>query len=116
MIKLTVLVVRHPALTIDEFHQRWRDHGRLIANTPALARHIVRYEQHHRVAADYRSGGDFDGVVLQWFESFAAFLAFLADPAYREILEGDEDALLDKSKLVVLFTEEAEVYIPAPSP
>ena len=111
MIKLTVLVVRNPVLGIDEFHARWREHGRTIGALPALARHIVRYEQHHRVPADYRSGGDYDGMALQWFRSFDDFLAFLAEPAYKQTIEPDEDALLDKAKLVVLFTEEAEVYI-----
>ena len=111
MIKLTVLVARNPALSEEEFHRQWREHGRLIAETPGLAQHIARYEQHHRVPADYRSGGDFDGLALQWFESYDAFRAFLAAPEYKGMLEADEDALLDKSKLVVLFTEEPEVFI-----
>ena len=106
-----MLVARNPDLTVDEFHVRWREHGRLIARTPALAQHIFRYEQHHRVPADYRSGGEFDGMALQWFESYDSFRAFLAAPEYKGMLEADEDALLDKSKLVVLFTEEPEVYI-----
>jgi heme-degrading monooxygenase HmoA len=112
LIKLTVLVARHPALSVEEFHTRWREHGRLIAATPGLAEHIERYEQHHRVPADYRSGGDFDGMALQWFATYEAFRAFLAAPEYKATLEADEDALLDKSKLVVIFTEEAEVFIP----
>ena len=74
MIKLTVLVKRNPALSVDEFHEEWRAHGRMIADEPVFARYIRRYEQHHRVPADYRNGDTFDGMVLQWFDSYADFL------------------------------------------
>jgi hypothetical protein len=115
MIKLTVLVKRNATLSVEEFHERWRRHGELIAATPDLARHIARYEQHHRTAADHRNPlvpHDYDGLALQWFESFDEFLAMLGEPAYKEILEPDEDALLDKAGLVVMFTDEPEVVLP----
>ena len=82
MIKLTVLVKRNPALSVEEFHEQWRAHGRMIAEEPVFARYIRRYEQHHRVPADYRNGDTFDGMVLQWFDSFADFLALLQTPEY----------------------------------
>jgi len=56
MIKLTVLVKRNPALSVEDFHAEWRAHGRMIAAEPVFARFIRRYEQHHRVPADYRNG------------------------------------------------------------
>ena len=62
MIKLTVLVKRNPALSVEEFHEEWRAHGRMIADEPVFARYIKRYEQHHRVPADYRNGDTYDGM------------------------------------------------------
>ncbi|MEY2455265.1 MAG: hypothetical protein QOH64_2359 [Acidimicrobiaceae bacterium] len=111
MVKLTVLVKRNPALSAEEFHRLWREHGRMIAGEPSFARHIQRYEQHHRVEADYRNGDTFDGMALQWFDRYADFIAFIQDPKYAELVQPDEERLLDMDGLVVIFTEEGETFI-----
>jgi hypothetical protein len=114
MIKLIALLKRNPVLTREEFHAHWRDvHGPLIRDTPDLARHIVRYEQHPRLAADYdRPGTDeWDGVAIQWLESFDSLIAFVSEPAYRDILSADEKHLLDMDNIQVVFTEEPRVVI-----
>ena len=95
VIKLTVLVKRNPALSVEEFHEEWRAHGRMIADEPVFARYIRRYEQHHRVPADYRNGDTFDGMVLQWFDSYADFLALLQTPEYAAKMQPDETRILD---------------------
>lgn len=112
MIKLTVLVKRNPALSADEFHAEWRAHGRMIAEEPAFQTHIKRYEQHHRVPADYRNGDDFDGLAVQWFESYRDFIALIQTAEYAAKMQPDEARILDPGGIVVLFTEEAEVFIP----
>jgi EthD domain len=112
VIKLTVLVKRHPSLSIEEFHEQWRAHGRMIAEEPVFARYIRRYEQHHRVPADYRNGDTYDGMVLQWFDSFSDFLAMLQTAEYSTKMQPDEARMLDVPGLVILFTEEAEVLMP----
>jgi len=111
MIKLTVLVKRNPALSIEDFHEQWRAHGRMIANEPAFRPYIRRYEQNHRVPTDYRNGDTYDGMALQWFDSYHDFIAMLQDPAYAEKMQPDESRILDMDKIVVIFTEEAEVFI-----
>jgi hypothetical protein len=111
MLQLTVLVKRHPDLSIEEFHDRWRAHGRTIAGEPTLARHIRRYEQHHRIVKDYESGDTYDGLALQQYDDMDAFLAFVGEPKYTELIRPDEDSLLDMSKLVVIFTELGETFI-----
>lgn len=111
MIQLTVLVKRHPDLTVEEFHARWREHGTKIAEEPSLARHIRRYEQHHRAIKDYDSGDTFDGLALQQYDDMDGFLAFIGEPKYTELIGPDEATLLDMGALVVLFTEGPEVFI-----
>ena len=111
MIKLTVLVKRNPALSVEEFHAEWREHGRMIAAEPVFRRHIRRYEQHHRVPEDYRRGDDFDGMAVQWFDSYRDFIALIETPEYAAKMQPDEARILDPAGLVILFTEEAEVYI-----
>jgi hypothetical protein len=111
VIKLTVLVKRNPALSVEEFHDEWRAHGRMIADEPAFHRFIKRYEQHHRVPADYRNGGAFDGMAVQWFETYRDFVALIESPEYAAKMQPDEARILDPDGIVVLFTEEAEVLI-----
>jgi hypothetical protein len=114
VLQLTVLIKRHPDLEAEEFHERWRAHGRVIAGEPTLARHIRRYEQHHRAIKDYDhgdSGLTYDGLALQQFDSMADFLAFLEEPKYSELIRPDELTLLDMANLVVIFTDGPEVFI-----
>lgn len=110
MLQLTVLVKRHPDLSVEAFHERWRVHGRMIAEEPQFSM-IRRYEQHHRAVADYRNGDTYDGLALQHFDDMAGFLAFLEAPAYMEKVRPDEQTLLDMEKLVVIFTDLPEVFI-----
>lgn len=112
MIKLTVLVKRNPIWSVEDFHDAWRAHGRMIAQEPAFRRWIKRYEQHHRASADYRNGDTFDGMALQWFDSFGDFLALIDSAEYKEKMQPDEARLLDLDEMVILFTEETEVFIP----
>ena len=112
MIKLTVLVKRNPAISVEDFHEQWRAHGRMIADEPVFHRYIRRYEQHHRVPEDYRNGDRYDGLAIQWFDSYRDFLAMLDTDEYRTKMQPDEERLLDLAGMAILFTEEAEVFIP----
>lgn len=111
MIKLTVLVKRNPALSVEDFHNEWRAHGRMIADEPVFHRFIRRYEQHHRVPADYRNGDTYDGMAVQWFDSYRGFIGLIETPEYAAKMQPDESRILDPDGIVVLFTEEAEVFI-----
>ncbi len=116
MIKLVCFLRRKPGLSIDDFHHHWlEEHGPLIAGTPELARHIVRYEQNHRLPEDReRDAADapgFDGVTIQWLESMDRFRDFVRDPLYAERIAPDEQRFLDRSSLVVFFTEPEQVVI-----
>ena len=115
MIKLTVLVKRNPDLSVEDFHAEWRAHGRMIGDEPVFRKYVRRYEQHHRVPADYGGplyqGEEFDGIAVQWFDSFKDFMAMLQTPEYAAKMQPDEDRILDLPKMVVLITEEAEVFI-----
>ena len=111
MLQLTVLVVRNPELSIEDFHREWRAHGQMIADEPVFSRYIRKYEQHHRAIADYRTGGDHDGMAIQWFDSYDDFLAMLQTPEYVAKMQPDETRILDMSRIVVLFTELPETFI-----
>lgn len=112
MLQLTVMLKRHPDLTPEEFHERWRAHGRMIAEEPQFRVMIRKYEQHHRAMADYRNGDAYDGVAIQHFDDMTGFLSFLEAPAYMEKVRPDEQTLLDMDGIIVLFTELPETFIP----
>jgi len=116
MVKLFALLRRRPGLGPEEFRAHWRDvHGPLIASTPELARHIVRYEQHPRHRPDALSGTDgVDGVAVQWFDSIDDFVAFISEPAYRELIAPDERRFLDVDAIEFVITEEPTVVIDGP--
>jgi hypothetical protein len=113
MVKLIALLRRNPDLTHEEFVEHWRGHhGPLIAGTPELARHIRRYEQHPRHRADVLSGDEgLDGVAVQWFERIEDFAAFIAEPAYAELVAPDEQRFLDMSEVEFIVCDEPTVVI-----
>lgn len=113
MIKLLCFVRRRPGMPVEAFHEHWRErHGPLIRANPAARRHLLRYEQNHRVARDYERPGspDFDGVAVQWFDSFRDFVAMITDPAWDEVTE-DEGRFLDRDATVFVMTDEEEVVV-----
>lgn len=113
MVKLVAVLRRREGMSTAEFVDHWRNHhGPLIADEPSLARHLVRYEQHVRHRPDAICGTeDVDGIAVQWFESVDAFVAFLSEPAYAELIAPDEQRFLDMSKVEYVITEEPHVVI-----
>lgn len=113
MVKLFALLRRRPGMDPQEFRDHWRDvHGPLIRDTPELARHIVRYEQHPRHRPDALSGTEgVDGVAVQWFRSIDDFVAFISEPGYRELIAPDEKRFLDVDSIEFVITEEPNVVI-----
>ena len=113
MIKLVCFLHRRPDVDRQAFHQHWRDiHGPLIAGLPELTRHVARYEQNPRLEEDYARDDarhpEFDGVTIMWFESIAAYEAYAAEPLYASRIAPDEESFLDRERLTVFLTHEAE--------
>jgi uncharacterized protein (TIGR02118 family) len=116
MVKLFALLRRAEGLTHDEFVEHWRDrHGPLIRDTPALARHIVRYEQHPRHRPDALSGNEgLDGVAVQWFDSIDGFAGFISAPEYQELIAPDERRFLNMDLVEFIICDEPNVVIAGP--
>jgi len=117
MIKLVAILKRKPGLTHEEFMDHWLNrHAPLIANTPEIARHIVRYEQLPRTGhADWMGSPEIDGITVQWMTGPEAFEAFISEPKYAELIEPDEARFLDRDGLVWMISEEPIVAMDGPS-
>ena len=113
-ITLHAFLVRKPELTHEEFLSYWRDrHGPLIRDTPALACHLVRYEQHAALPGD-RAGSEYDGVAVQVFGSWYDFLAMLSEPE-AELMREDEANFLDSARLQILLSEDVVTMVGEPA-
>ena len=113
MVKVIVFVKRNPALSREAFHREWREiHGRLVAETPSVARHILRYEQNPRSPEDYERGDDtFDGVAIAWYESREEMEALFQEPEYLERIRPDEERLSDAPRNLWIVCEDEHVVI-----
>ena len=109
MVKLICFVKRKPGMEADEFHRYWREvHGPLIASTKS-GRHVLRYEQNHRVREHWDQAG-YDGVTEQWFTSVDNFFASLQEDDYA-LIDADVAKFIDTDSLEWIITEEAEVFV-----
>ena len=113
MIKRIGFVARHPSLSIDEFHTHWQGrHADLVAKSPAGAEHLLRYEQHRRTARDYdRPECPYDGVAVQWYDSWEGFHAMRDDPRHADV-RADAAALF--GEILEVFTSTEMVVIAGP--
>jgi hypothetical protein len=111
--KLVCALPRRAGTAVAAFREHWRTgHAAVNRDTPAIARHILRYEQHERLDHDYeRADCPFDGVTIQWFASTAEFFAMAAEPEYGNVVAPDEARLLDRDGLVWLLTEAEQTIV-----
>jgi len=116
MVRLFAFLRRRRGSTVEEFLDHWQHHhGPLIADTPELARHLVRYEQHPRHRPTALSGSEgVDGVAVQWFETLDDFAGFLSEPAYAELVAPDERRLLDMDAVEFVVCDGPHVVIGGP--
>ena len=120
MIKLICFIHRRADLDRADFHRHWREeHGPLIAGIPELSRHVLRYEQNHRLEEDYARDAtetcEFDGATLMSFESMSEYKAFASEPLYAEKIAPDEARFMDRARTMFFFSAPAEIKFGGPA-
>lgn len=120
MLKVMLLLKRHPDLTMDEFIDHYETiHAPLgIANVS----NIKRYRRHYLHPGPYPFGGvvdepAYDVITELWFDDLAAFeeknrLKELNQAGFDAIL-ADEEQLFDRTKSRLTFIEQHESEIPS---
>ncbi len=77
MVKLVLLLHKHPELSEEAFQRYWRDtHGPIVATVPGLR----RYVQGYRVSAHLPFPPSCDGMAELWFDSVACLQRAMASP------------------------------------
>ncbi|MGE4608505.1 MAG: EthD domain-containing protein [Myxococcota bacterium] len=115
-VKLIAMLERKTDIDRDAFRKHWATgHASIFRDTPELARHIIGYDQHRRLDADYdRDGGrGFDGVTEQWYESYHAFMKYIAEPAFASTVFPDERKFLVPEHTQWIVTRRPDVIISA---
>lgn len=116
MIKRIAFVTRHPDLTPDEFRDRWLGpHAEVVAQSEAAADHLLRYEQHLRTPRDYeRTDTPYDGVAIQWWDSWEGFTETSNDPRHAQV-RADFEQLFAPGGVLDVFTEPEQEVIAGPA-
>ena len=115
MIKLVCFIRKRADLDVPTFQAHWREnHGPLIESLPKLRRHLIRYEQNHRLESDYArdapgTAGGYDGSTIMWFESMKDYHAFAGEADYAEHIAPDEAKFMDRAQTLFFFTEEEDI-------
>jgi EthD domain-containing protein len=107
-VKVFAFLKRKAGTTPAQFDEAWEQHARRLAETPELARHLRRYELHHRVDDPNRARNDvevddggYDGVGIMWFDSLDELRALQAEPAYEQF-EADAGQLREPDVAAVV--------------
>lgn len=112
MVRLICLLKRKPGMSVEEFREHWHErHGPLITATPAIAQHVVLYEQYLPADSPIPLGREFDGVTIMGFEEADDFLAFVNEDDYAAVIAPDEQSFLDLDGLVGIIVGEPTTVV-----
>ena len=107
---------RRPDLTLEQFHDYWRNvHGPLGVNNPAFRKYCKRYVQHHLSPSnDWPGLGalEYDGFSESWYQSVADRKEMQRQFAenYPEILE-DELNFIDPKATRIMMVDNQVVQL-----
>ena len=112
MIKFTILLRRHPALSREAFVAYHRDkHAPLFCALAEVRQHVRRYVQCHAMPVPLPGLPPvrFDGITELWFDDLAALQAVFTAPRYLEVIRPDEAKFLDLAGCEFVLSEETAV-------
>ena len=114
MIKLTILLIRNPNLSYDEFveHHKTR-HADLFMSIPAVKDTVRRYIQQHTIQAELPGlpPVKFDGITELWFDDIHALGRCFSDPEYLSKVRPDEVHFLDLGACEFVLSTEHPVLV-----
>lgn len=113
MIKMSLFLTRRPDLTFEQFADHWKNvHWPKVQSVPGVKEFTIRYVQQRRVdgVPPGMTQAPYDGVAEGWWPDWESMLKVTTSPAWAEIVGGDDAEFLDRSKTVVLISEEQVNY------
>ena len=113
MIKLTILLRRHPALSREQFVTYHREeHAPLFMSLPVVRDNVRRYVQQHTVDAALPGlpPTTIDGITELWFDDVDAVARVFTAPSYLATIRPDEETFLDLHRCELVLSEEHLVH------
>ena len=109
MIKLVYCINRKKGMSVEEFHQYWKNiHGPIGASIPGVRRIV----QSHSIQINGdKYSADFDGMVELWFDDEKALLEARQSSEWKRSSE-DEKNFIDHGRVAYFVTEEHEITPP----
>lgn len=112
MIKVTILLRRNPAMTLDQFvaHHKGR-HAALFLSVPVVRETVRRYVQQHSLGLELPGlpPARYDGVTELWFDDVESFGRCFGDAEYMRVVRPDELAFLDLAACDLVVSAENAV-------
>jgi uncharacterized protein (TIGR02118 family) len=108
MIKMNLFLTRRSDLTLEQFVDYWQEiHWPKIKNETTATAVAARYVQQHRISGVPPGVAEapYDGIVEAWWPDLPTMYSVLGSPEWEAIL-ADEANFLDRSKMLMLLTEE----------
>jgi uncharacterized protein (TIGR02118 family) len=98
MIKFTILLVRNPQLSHEQFVEHHKSvHADLFMSVPVVQQTVRRYVQQHRIDAELPGmpPTKYDGITELWFDNVESLARCFSDPEYLKRIRPDEESFLD---------------------
>lgn len=109
MIKMSLFLTRRSDLTFEEFSKYWENvHWPIVKSIAAVKENTIRYVQQHNIGGvpEGVTAAPFDGYAEAWFDDMDAVYRVVGSREWAEIVAKDDENFLDRSKTLLLFTEE----------
>jgi uncharacterized protein (TIGR02118 family) len=109
MVKVTILLRRNPAMTLEQFiaHHKGK-HAALFMSAPVVRETVRRYVQQHSLGVEL-SGlppAQYDGVTELWFDDVESFGRCFDDDEYMRLVRPDEITFLDLAACDIVISKE----------
>ena len=111
MIKLSVFLTRRPGISHQQFISYWtNEHARLLLSLEEFTSAVRRYTQLHPVDSSERlPTAPYDGIAELWIDDRDSLEQTFRQEAYATVVAADEERFLDRTKTVMLVTEEKQI-------
>ena len=113
MVKMNMFLTRRADLTREQFGEYWeKKHWPIILSIPEAKTFTKRYVQQHNIGQvpPGITAAPYDGIAEAWFETIEDVYKLVGAQAWKTIVVKDEENFLDRSKTVLMFSEEKVNY------
>jgi uncharacterized protein (TIGR02118 family) len=113
VIKMSLFLTRKADLTFEQFSDYWKNvHWPIVQTVPEVMENTIRYTQQHNIGGvpEGVTAAPFDGYAEAWFPNMEAVYKVIGSPKWAEVVAKDDENFLDRSKTLVLFSEEKVDY------